>query len=539
MIRMNNRIDTDGLRTVRKVMMNILALAVKHRFPRVKLGAGSATENGCYYDFDLPLNLTKTDLEKIEKDMRQITSGKRQLKMRSISAQQAHDLFQQVDEIYQADVAKNAQQTDSTGLVVWEMENCSVLSKLTYLPQINELSTCAFSIDSVAGAYWNGNEQNPMLTRIYVLVFETNSELLDFLDGRKEAEKRDHRKLGRELDIFTISDSVGKGLPLFLPKGAILRRILESFIIDEEISRGYELVNTPVLGRKELYEQSGHMAHYKDSMYPPIDVDGTEYILRPMTCPHHIALYQNRPRSYRDLPIRYTELSPLYRKEKSGELYGLIRIMSFHLADSHIFCRPEQVEVEFLQIVQLVQYVMKAIGLVDRCWYRASLHDEQSEKYIDDSQFWETSEDILLNLIDKAGIDYRIERGEAAFYGPKLDIQMKNIQGKDETLFTIQIDRLLPERFDLSYTDTNGKLTRPVMLHRSSVGCIERTIAYLLEAFSGAFPTWMVPVQVMVLPINNAFASSARVKLNKALSLYVIGIPIDRLPYRIPNSSSD
>ncbi len=350
---------------------------------------------------------------------------------------------------------------------------------------------------------------------------EINSE--DFADCLSN----DHRKLGAELGLFTFSDLIGKGLPLFTAKGATIRRVLERFVVDEELKRGYLHVVTPPLAKRELYEVSGHWQHYKDNMYPAMDLgDGDEVVLRPMTCPHHFELYNSRPRSYRELPMRIAEISPQYRREASGALSGLTRVMMFTLADAHIVCREDQLEAEFEGAVDLIRYSMEKLGLSDVISYRASLRDKSSDKYVDNDEMWEKGEGILMGILDKMGIKYSKSIGDAAFYGPKLDVQIKNVLGKEETVFTVQIDFCLPGRFKMKYIDENGERVQPVVIHRSSIGSIERTIAYLIEYYEGAFPLWLAPIQVRSLTITDAQNGYAK-EVDAVLKRYGLRSEVD------------
>jgi threonyl-tRNA synthetase len=433
--------------------------------------------------------------------------------MEAMSMEEARRFFRDRKEDYKIELIDDLEADGEKEVTVYRHGGFVDLCKGPHVEHTGEIPAKAFNLDRIAGAYWRGDEKRPMLTRIYGLAFNTKEELDGYINQREEAMKRDSRKLGRELELFTASEVVGKGLPLLLPKGATLRRILERFIVDEELKRGYEHVYTPVLGRKELYEISGHWEHYQESMYPPIEVEGQPYVLRPMTCPHHFEIYRSKLRSYRDLPVRLAEISPMWRKEKSGELYGLIRVMGFHLADAHIFCTPDQLYDEFKGILDLINYGMKVLGLEDVCWYRASLHDDTKGKFVDNPEGWALSEKHLQAILEEQDRKYVLSIGDAAFYGPKLDVQIKTVSGKEETIFTNQIDMVLAERFDLEYTDADGQKKRPLILHRSSIGCLERTIAFLIEHYAGAFPTWLAPIQVRILTISDkqdAYAKKVR-----------------------------
>ncbi|MEI6059041.1 MAG: threonine--tRNA ligase, partial [archaeon] len=377
-----------------------------------------------------------------------------------------------------------------------------------------EIAEGSFKLDRVAGAYWRGDEKNKMLTRIYGLAFETKEQLEEYINMREEAKKRDHKKLGRDLDLFMFSETVGKGLPLFTHKGATIRRELERFIVDEEIKRGYLHVITPDIAKLDLYKKSGHYPHYKDSMYAPIKIDEDEFMLRPMTCPHHFELYLGKPHSYRDLPMRIGELAKLYRYEQSGELMGLIRLRTFCLADAHIICASEQQAMEEIAgALDLIEYITSVFGLkldVDYR-YRLSLGDiENTDKYYKNDEAWVKGEELLRELMKNRKSEFEEAKGEAAFYGPKIDIQMKNVSGKEDTAFTVQYDFCMPERFDLAYTGEDGKSHRAFVVHRSSIGCIERLMAFLIEKYAGAFPTWLSPIQVAIVPVRENHEEEAK-----------------------------
>jgi threonyl-tRNA synthetase len=485
----------------RRLLSRVLAVAIKQAFKGSLLGAGGTTNSGFYYDAELPQKLEQTDLWRLETAMRELLGGEALSQHRTDRATLRQRLVS-LGERYRVEVLDGLPAEQEEVPVVEASEYLDFAD--TPLPSDCDL---VFKLQKLSGAYWMGDETRPMLTRITGIAFESSESLVAYKKNKEALAARDHRQLGRRLGLFTIMDDVGKGLPMLLPRGAAIRHELERFIIDEEMARGYELVYTPALGRRELFETSGHLAQYGESMYPPIALEHQEYILRPMTCPHHFMLYKSSPRSYRELPIRYTEISSLYRRERSGELYGLIRILNFHLADSHIMCRPDQVEGEFLEVLDLVHFVMHTLGLAEDCTYRASLRDPNDEKF--EGDFWEEAERLLLSAADKAGLEYTSAPGEAVFYGPKLDVQMRNINGKEETVFTIQIDMVLPQRFDMDYKDAGEKICRPVVIHRSSVGCIERTIAFLVEKYGGSLPFWLAPVQMRLIPISDAVSTYA------------------------------
>ncbi|MCK4354753.1 threonine--tRNA ligase [Candidatus Parcubacteria bacterium] len=482
--------------TIRHSLAHILAMAVQELYPGVKFGIGPAIDQGFYYDFDLPNPLSPADLPKIEKKMRQLIKQNLKFEKKIISITECKKLFK--DQPYKLELIKELKK-----ITIYQSGNFVDLCKGPHIKTTKEINPDAFKLTKIAGAYWRGDEKNQMLTRIYGIAFNTKKELAQYIKQLEEAEKRDHRVLGKKLDLFIFSDLIGKGLPLLTPKGAVIRQELEKFIINEETKRGYSRVYTPDLAKIDLYKKSGHWQHYKESMYPPINVDGEDYVLRPMACPHHFALYNSKPRSYRDLPIRYAEIVKQYRKEQSGELSGLVRVMCFSLVDAHIICTQNQVEQEFKNVLELIQYSMKVLGIKDY-WYRFSRWDpKDKKKYIDNPKAWRLTQFLMKRILDKLKLKYISADGEAAFYGPKLDIQMRNVNGKEDTAFTVQIDFALPEKFGLTYTNEKGKQQRPMVIHRSSIGCIERTMAFLIEQYAGAFPLWLSPVQIWIIPIAN------------------------------------
>jgi threonyl-tRNA synthetase len=489
--------------TARHSLSHILAAAVQEVCPGVKLGIGPAIEEGFYYDFLLPEGATFSPdvVEQVGSRMRAFLQNEYPYERAHISLEQARRSFS--SEPFKLDLISEFEKRGEKEVSTYRSGPFLDLCNGPHVAGTRNLRSVAWKIDRVAGAYWRGDSKNPMLQRIYVLAFPTRAELDDYLKRRELAAQRDHRKLGAELELFTFSDLIGKGLPILLPKGATMRRVLERFAIDEEIRRGYQHVITPHLGRRKLYEISGHWAHYKDGMYPPMDVGGDEIVLRPMTCPHHFQVYADKPRSYHDLPMRIAEVASQFRRELSGELSGLVRVMFFNLADAHIMCTPDQLADEFKRVVELIIYMMQCLGLSSVISYRASLRDDNNEKYVDNPAMWEKGQGILLRIIEEMGLPYRKSPGDAAFYGPKLDVQMRNVMNKEETLFTVQIDFCMPERFDMTYVDEHGNKARPVVIHRSSIGCLERTTAFLIEHYGGAFPLWFAPVQVRILTITD------------------------------------
>jgi len=410
-------------------------------------------------------------------------------------------------EIYKAELLRDLKAQGETEVSYYTLGKYVDLCRGPHITNTNQIKPGSYKLDKLAGAYWRGNEKNKMLTRIYGLAFETKAELDDYLKMLLEAEKRDHRKLGKELNLFIFSDLVGKGLPLWTEKGSVIRRELERFIVDEEIKRGYRHVYTPDIARLELYKISGHYPYYKESMYAPIKIDEDEFMLRPMTCPHHFELYKSQKHSYRQLPVRIAELAKLYRYEQSGELSGLIRVRGFCLADAHIIARLDQAEEEISQALDLIEYATKVLGFEPNkdYRYRLSLGDRGAEtKYFKDDAAWDKAEETLRSVLKGRKVESFEAVGEAAFYGPKIDIQMKNVFGKEETAFTVQYDFVMPKRFKLEYTNQNGQEDEPIVIHRSSIGAIERIIAFIIEKYAGALPVWLSPVQVQLIAVGES-----------------------------------
>jgi threonyl-tRNA synthetase len=498
MVQKKNRQKTEDQETLRHSTAHVLAMAVLRLYPKAKLAIGPAIEGGFYYDIDFPEPISEEELQKIEKEMKKIVKEKKPFERTLLERKEAKKIYQ--NNPYKKDLLEEIKDKKISFYKSGEFID------LCRGPHVRDTGKIgAFKLTHTAGAYWRGDEKNPMLTRIYGLAFKTEKELEKHLKLLEEAKNRDHRKIGKEQNLFIFTDLVGKGLPLLTPKGSVIRRELERFIVDEELKRGYMHVYTPDLARVELYEKSGHYPYYKDSMYPPMEVGEEKLILRPMTCPHHYELYASQPRSYRDLPFRLAELAKQYRFEKSGELTGLLRVRTFTLADSHIICRKNQAEEEINLVLDLIEDSSKALGLekVKDYRYRLSLGDRKDKsKYYKDDKAWNFAEGVLRRVLKKRKEPFFEARGEAAFYGPKIDIQMRNVSGKEETAFTVQYDFVAPKRFDLYYVNEKGKRAEPVVIHRSSIGSLERTIAFLIEHYAGAFPVWLSPVQAVIIPIS-------------------------------------
>lgn len=503
----------EGLRVLRHTAAHILAQAVKSIFPTVKLAIGPAIDNGFYYDFDFKTAISKEDFEAIEAEMQRIAKANFPIKRLVLSKKDAIKLMQSAGEDYKVELINGLAQGEEISL--YQQGDFIDLCAGPHLRSTGMVK--CFKLTSLAGAYWRGNENNKMLSRIYGTAFEKKSELKEHLQLMEEAKKRDHNKLGRELNYFMTSDVVGQGLPLFMPKGAKILQILERWIEDEEEKRGYLLTRTPFMAKSDLYKISGHWDHYRDGMFVMGEEgkDDEVFALRPMTCPFQYEIYKQGLKSYRDLPVRYAETSTLFRNEASGEMHGLIRLRQFTLADGHIICTPEQVESEFRGVMELIYYIQKSLGITDEVKYRFSRWDPKNKaKYIDDPVLWEKTEEFMKQILDNLAIDYVEARDEAAFYGPKLDIQFKNVYGKEDTVITVQIDFALAERFDMSYIDEKGEKQRPFIIHRSSIGCYERTLALLIEKYAGALPLWIAPVQVKVLSLTDRTAQKANEIVN-------------------------
>ncbi len=478
---------------------HLLAQAVLELYPNTKLGIGPPIENGFYYDFDFPEPIKEDDLARIEEKMREIAARGLDIVRIETSRDEARQIIEQIGQVpYKLELLNAIPEGEPISF--YKQGDFIDLCRGPHVENTRQIQH--FKLLSLAGAYWRGDARNKMLTRIYGTAFFTQEELEEYLHRLEEARRRDHRKLGRELGLFFISPEVGSGLPMLLPKGATVRRVLEEFILHEELKAGYLHVRTPEIANLNLYRTSGHYPYYKDSMYPPmVFEDGEELILRPMNCPHHFLIYKSEPRSYRDLPLRIAELGTVYRYEKSGELSGLIRVRCFTINDAHVFLRPEQIKAEVQHNIELIQKVYKRLNLTD-FWYRLSLRDPNNkEKYIDDDQMWQTAETALREALDELGLDYVAVEGEAAFYGPKLDVEVRDCLGREWTISTVQLDFLMAHRFDLEYMGEDGKPHRPVIIHRAPIGSFERMMGFLIEHYAGAFPLWLAPLQVAVIPI--------------------------------------
>ncbi|MGJ3205115.1 threonine--tRNA ligase [Geobacillus thermoleovorans] len=488
----------EALDILRHSTAHLMAQAIKRMYGNVKLGVGPVIENGFYYDIDIEHKLTPDDLPKIEAEMRKIVKENLDIVRKEMSREEAIRLYEEIGDELKLELIADIPEGEP--ISIYEQGEFFDLCRGVHVPSTGKIKE--FKLLSISGAYWRGDSNNKMLQRIYGTAFFKKEDLDRYLRLLEEAKERDHRKLGKELELFTTSQQVGQGLPLWLPKGATIRRIIERYIVDKEVALGYDHVYTPVLGSVELYKTSGHWDHYKENMFPPMEMDNEELVLRPMNCPHHMMIYKSKLHSYRELPIRIAELGTMHRYEMSGALTGLQRVRGMTLNDAHIFVRPDQIKDEFKRVVNLILEVYKDFG-IEEYSFRLSYRDpHDKEKYYDDDEMWEKAQRMLREAMDELDLDYYEAEGEAAFYGPKLDVQVRTALGKDETLSTVQLDFLLPERFDLTYIGEDGKPHRPVVIHRGVVSTMERFVAFLIEEYKGAFPTWLAPVQVKVIPVS-------------------------------------
>ncbi len=483
---------------IRHSLSHILAWAIQELYPDVKFGIGPAIENGFYYDFDLPEKISSEDLPKIEEKMRELINEGVDFEKKEISKQEAKEIFKN-----QPYKLKLIDEIEEEKVTIYKSGHFIDLCKGPHIKNSKEIPA-SFKLAKIAGAYWKGSEKNKMLTRIYGLAFLSQEELSQHLKMMEEAEKRDHRKIGKELELFMVDERVGQGLIMFLPKGAFIYKKLEDYMYEKELEYGYHYVRTPVLALEDLYKKSGHLAHYKDDMYRPIEIDEKNYYLKPMNCPHHHIMFQHSPKSYNDLPYRIADFGMIHRYERSGVLTGLIRTRNFCQNDAHIYCSRDQIKDEFKNVLKLFEEVYRDFQIKDY-WFRLSLPDyNNKEKYgdIENKEMWEFSADIARQAMREFGVPFEEVEGEAAFYGPKIDVQIKNVFGKEDTIATIQIDFYMPERFNLTFTNQKGEKERPVIIHRAIMGSFERFFAFLIEKTSGDFPIWLSPLQAKIIPVS-------------------------------------
>lgn len=506
---------------VRHSLSHLMAAAVLEKWPETKLAIGPVIENGFYYDFDFPSPITEKDLEWIGKRIKELVKQKLDFKKKIVTPIQAKKLFKNAP--YKLELIKDLVK-DKKPLSTYETlaGNKLIFIDLCSGPHVkntSEINPDGFKLTNLAGAYWRGDEKNKMLARIYGVAFEDRKQLDEYLKMQEEAEKRDHRKLGKDLDLFAFAEIIGKGLPMLTPKGTVIRRELEKLVLEEETKRGYQHVITPPMAKVDLYKKSGHYPYYKETMYPVMKIDEEELILRPMTCPHHFMLYKSKPRSYKELPLRIAELASQFRYEKSGELSGLSRVRMFCLADAHIICTKEQAKDEIKNVLELIDYMNAIFGLKKGTDYRYRLSlgsRKDSKKYYKDDKAWDYAENVLRSVLKEIKAPFFEAENEAAFYGPKIDIQMKKVNGQEETAFTVQYDFVMPKRFELTFKDKDGKEKEAIVVHRSSIGAFERTMAFLIEHYAGAFPTWLSPLQVKVIPVSEKHLDYAQ-KIEKEL----------------------
>lgn len=492
------------IETKRHSLAHMLAMAVLDLRPDTKLGIGPTIENGFYYDFDFNGPPPGADcFEKLEKKMTKLIKGNFEFERREIPADEAKKIF--ASQPYKLELIEELRKNKQL-ISIYKSGEFIDLCAGPHIDSTEDLKTVSFKLMKIAGAYWKGSEKNPMLTRIYAVAFDSPDELKNYIQMQEEAERRDHRKLGKELEIFTFSEEIGQGLPIWLPNGTIIKDLLEDLAKKKEAIEGYQRVSTPIIARESLFIKSGHLPHYKESMYSPMDIDGENYYLKPMNCPFHHAVYASRPRSYRELPLRLAEYGLCHRYEKSGELQGLMRVRSMEMNDAHIYVRPDQVKEEIKKVIELHEYYYNLFG-VKKTKYRLSLHDkkELGEKYIDMPKAWVENEKILREVLKELKVDYYEAENEAAFYGPKIDIQIYSIIGKEYTLGTVQLDFAQPARFGLKYTNEKGKEEMPYVIHRAPLSTHERFIGFLLEHYAGAFPVWLAPVQVEIIAVSEKF----------------------------------
>ncbi|MBQ7546702.1 MAG: threonine--tRNA ligase [Clostridia bacterium] len=536
--------DPDGKHAFRHTASHILAQAVKRLYPEAKLAIGPAIENGFYYDFDIDTPFTPEMLEQIEGEMKKIVKEALPLERYELEPDEAIAMMEKKGEIYKVElIQEHAGKGEKISF--FRQGEFDELCAGPHIPDTGRVK--AFKLTSATGAYWRGDSNKKMLQRIYGTAFTKKDEMEAYLASVEEAKKRDHNKLGRELGFFTTSEMIGQGLPILLPKGARVIQLLQRFVEDEEQRRGWLLTKTPYMAKSDLYKVSGHWDHYRDGMFVLGDADKADeeevFALRPMTCPFQYQAYLNRARSYRDLPLRYNETSTLFRNEASGEMHGLIRVRQFTISEGHLMCRPDQLEDEFRKCLELAIYMLKTLGLYEDVSYRFSQWDPNDrEKYIGTDEQWDEAQGIMKKILDHLEIPYKIGIGEAAFYGPKLDIQIKNVFGKEDTLITIQVDQMLAEKFGMEYVDTDGSKKNPYIIHRTSIGCYERTLALLIEKYAGAFPLWLAPEQIRLLPIadrHQPYAKEVEARLSALGFRVTTDMRSEKIGYKIREAQKE
>ena len=519
--------DEEGKKTYRHTASHILAQAVKRLYPEAKLAIGPAIDNGFYYDFDIPTPFSPEDLEKIEAEMKKIVKENLKLEYFEMTPEEAIKFYEEKGEIYKVELIKE-HADNGENISFYKQGEFTELCAGPHLGSTGKIK--AFKLLSCTGAYWRGSEKNKMLQRVYATAFDKKEDLNAYIEAQEEAKKRDHNKLGRELELFTTADIIGQGLPILLPKGARIIQTLQRFVEDTEQSLGWQLTKTPLMAKSDLYKLSGHWDHYQDGMFVLGDEekDDEVFALRPMTCPFQYQAYLNRARSYRDLPMRLNETSTLFRNEASGEMHGLIRVRQFTISEGHLMCTPDQLEQEFKGCLELAIYMLKTLGLYEDVSYRFSQWDpDDRAKYIGTEEQWDEAQGIMEKILDNLEIPYKIGIGEAAFYGPKLDIQIKNVFGKEDTLITIQIDQMLAEKFGMEYVAADGTKKNPYIIHRTSLGCYERTLALLIEKYAGAFPLWLAPEQIRVMPIADRHQDASYAVMQALKDAGIVRVEVD------------
>lgn len=478
-----------------------MATVVQEFYPGTKFGIGPAIENGFYYDFDLKMSLAPSDLQRIEKKMREIIKQNLEFRIKNLEVKEAEEMFK--NQPYKLELIKDLEESGAKEVSTYQVGDFLDLCKGPHVKSTKEISIDSFKLVKIAGAYWRGSEKNKMLTRIYGLAFKTKKELEDYLKFQEEAEKRDHRTLGRVLELFSISEEIGPGLILWHPRGAIIREIVENFWKAEHKKRGYQYVYSPHIGKLDLWKKSGHWEFYRESLYSPIEIEGVQYLLKPMNCPFHLQVYKSKIRSYKDLPIKYCELGTVYRFEKAGTLHGLLRVRGFTQDDAHIFCSPDQINKEVEGVLDLACFMLNTFGF-SNFEVELSVRDPKNKiKYLGSDKIWKKAENALEYSLKQKGLKYRRAEGEAVFYGPKIDIKLIDALGRGWQGLTIQVDFNLPEKFDLNYIDERGRKERVVMIHHAVLGSIERFIGNLLEHYAGALPLWLSPIQIWIIPIGS------------------------------------
>jgi threonyl-tRNA synthetase len=501
---MKNNEKIEKINILRHSTAHVLAAAVLKFFPEAKFAIGPAIDNGFYYDFELPRTLIPEDLPLLEKEMKEIIKANYSFEKKLVPAEKALEKFEKLNQSYKIELIKDLIKNGEKEILIYKSGDFVDLCSGPHLQSTGEIDAQSFKLTHISGAYWKGDEKRKMLQRIYGTVFHNKKDLKKHLFELEEAKKRNHRKIGKEMELFANFPEIGQGLPVWLPKGYAMRRVLEDYMLKLERSYGYEHILTPNINKKELFETSGHLGFYNKSMYSPMEIDGETFYLKPMNCPAGMMVYKIKSRSYRDLPMKIGELGTVYRYEKSGELHGLQRVRGFTQNDAHIYCTPDQLKAEFVEVLNLLLKFYQDIGF-ENYKFRLSLSDNSKDKYVGEKKDWEQAEKAMREVLKESEVDFYEEKGEAAFYGPKVDVQAINVFGKEDSISTIQIDFNLPERFNLNYINKDGEKERPFVIHRALIGSFERFFAFLIEYYAGKFPTWLAPIQIGILPVSEKF----------------------------------